>query len=232
MHELGLFCLPGLSSPGVLAAGAAYARSRRAFYVAEAANSKAATLTAVRAIAAADTGHVAVYFPRVDVRDFLHPAATMPFGPSAAIAGLLVRTDGERGYWGFPMGYLQGVVGLASTIDAHGAARLRRSGVNAVRLITGYGFLPWGARTVGSGPESGEDWKYVPVRRLALYLEQSIDDGLWRGANEPNDEPTWRRIRRDVASFLDYTRRLGAFAGQTPGGRVLRALRVGHDDAA
>jgi phage tail sheath protein FI len=106
-------------------------------------------------------------------------------------------------------------VGLGAAIDAHGAALLRRSGVNALRLIN-HGFLPWGARTVGSGSESGEDWKYVPVRRLALYLEQSIDRGLRIGADEPNDEPSWGRIHREITSFLTYTHFLGAFAGQTP----------------
>jgi uncharacterized protein len=215
--DLGLLCLPGLSAAGALAAAASYARSRRAFYVAEAASSRAATLTAVGAIAAADQGHVAAYLPRVDMPDPLQPASTTRFGPSAAMTGLPARTDLARGVWAFATGlHLEGVVGLGSTIDAHGAALLRRSGVNALRALPGHGFLPWGARTVGSGRESGEDWKYVPVRRLALYLEQSIDRGLSWATFEPNDEPTWRRIRQVVGAFLEETFRAGGFAGTRP----------------
>jgi Bacteriophage tail sheath protein len=81
--------------------------------------------------------------------------------------------------------------------------------------VQGRGIVPWGARTVGGGRDSGEEWKYVPVRRTALYLEASIDRGLGWAAFEPNDEPTWTRIRAGVAAFLEETFQLGAFAGRT-----------------
>jgi len=221
VDELGLLCLPGLSSPGALAAAAAYARSRRAFYVAEAAASRPATLNAVGAIAAADQGHVAVYLPRLVITDPLHPPATMSFGPSAAVTGMLARLDIERGVWTFPTGFasgarVQGIVGLGSAIDVQAAALLRRSGVNALRALPGRGFRPWGARTVGSGRDRGEDWKYVSIRRLALFLEESIDRGLGWAAFEPNDEPTWRTIREAVEAFLDWTFRMGGLAGESP----------------
>ena len=221
VDDLGLLCLPELSASSALAAAAAYARSRRVFYVAEAAGSRSATLNAVSAIAAADRGHVAVYLPRLVIPDPLHPPGTMRFGPSAAVAGLLARLDIERGVWTFPTGFasgahLRGVVGLGSAIDAHGAALLRRSGVNALRALPGRGFVAWGARTVGSGRDRGEDWKYVPVRRLALYLEQSVDRGLGWTAFEPNDEPTWRTIRELVEAFLDWTFRASGFVGGGP----------------
>jgi uncharacterized protein len=219
VDDLGLLCLPGLPGPRALAAGAAYARSRRAFYLAEAAGSRAATLTAVKAIKAADQGHVAVYSPRLEVRDPLQPTATTRFGPSAAMTGLLARTDSERGVWAFAAGtgfHLQAASGLGSAIDQRGAARLRRAGVNALRALPGQGIVPWGARTVGSGRETGEDWKYIPVRRTAMFIEQSIDRGLGWVVFEPNDEPTWRRIRQVVAAFLDETFRAGGFAGETP----------------
>jgi Bacteriophage tail sheath protein len=217
--DLGLLCLPGLSSPAVLAAAAAYARSRRAFYVAEAAGSRPATLNAVRAIASADAGHVAVYLPRLVIPDPTNPAATMRFGPSTAVAGLLARTDIERGVWAFAAGTtarVQGAVGLGSAIDARGAALLRRSGVNALRTLPGHGIVAWGARAVGGGRDRGEDWKYVPVRRLALYLEESIDRGMDWAAFEPNDEPTWRTVREVVETFLDWVFRAGGLAGDRP----------------
>jgi phage tail sheath protein FI len=216
IDDLGLLCLPGLAGGPALAAAARYARSRRAFFVAEPAGTKAATTAAVSSIRAADRGHAAVWFPRVELRDPLQPAATTSFGSSAAVAGLLARTDRDRGVWGFPQGALQGVTALAAAIDPHGAAPLRRNGVNALRLIPGHGIRSWGARTAGSGQDSGEEWKYVPVRRLALYLEQSIDRGLGWAAFEPNDEPTWTQVRAVAAAFLEETFRYGAFAGRTP----------------
>jgi Bacteriophage tail sheath protein len=216
VDDLGLLCLPGLSGGPALSAAAAYARSRRAFYLAEPAGSRAATLAAVRSISAAGRGHVAAYLPRLRVRDPLQPTTTTLCGTSAALAGLLARTDFNRGVWGFPEGNLQGATGLAAAIDEHGAALLRRGGVNALRQLPGRGIVIWGARTVGSGRETGEDWKYVPVRRTALFLEQSVDRGLDWAAFEPNDEPTWRRIREVVAAFLDETFRAGGFAGETP----------------
>jgi phage tail sheath protein FI len=209
IDDLGLLCLPGLSGGQVLAAAAKYARSRRAFYVAEAAGTKAATVAAVRAIRAADRGHAAVWFPRLEI-------ATTRFGPSAAVAGLLARTDVDRGVWAFPEGAFEGVTGVAAAIDPHGAALLRRDGLNAIRRVPGHGIRSWGARTTGSGQDSGEEWKYVPVRRLALYLEESIDRGLGWAVFEPNDEPTWTRIRAVVAAFLEDTLHSGAFAGRTP----------------
>ena len=110
------------------------------FYLAEAAASRSATLAAARAIAAADQGHAAVYYPRLVLPDPANPGATISVGPSAAVAGLLARTDINRGVWGFAAGttaYLQGAVGLGTAIDAHGAALLRRAGVNALRSVPG-----------------------------------------------------------------------------------------------
>jgi Bacteriophage tail sheath protein len=215
VDDLGLLCLPGLSSGQALAAAAAYARSRRTFFVAEAAATKAATVAAVGTVAATARGHVAVWFPQLEIPDPLQPAARVQFGSSAALAGLLVRTDIERGVWAFPGSALRRTTGLTSAIDPNGAALLRRDGVNALRRVQGRGIVPWGARTVGGGRDSGEEWRYVPVRRTALYLEASIDRGLGWAAFEPNDEPTWTRIRAVVAAFLEETFQLGAFAGRT-----------------
>jgi phage tail sheath protein FI len=216
VDDLGLLCLPGLSSAGALTAAAAYARSRGVFYVAEPAGTKAATVGAAGAIRAADRGHAAVWFPRFELRDPAQPAATIAFGSSAAVAGLFVRTDVDRGVWAFPEGALADVLGLTAAVDPAGAALLRRDGVNAVRHVAGRGLRLWGARTTGAGRDSGEEWKYVPVRRLALYLEHSIDRGLEWVAFEPNDEPAWTRIRMLVETFLEETFRAYAFAGTTP----------------
>src|SRR5262249_32323880 len=162
-----------------------------------------------------------------EIRDPAQPAATIAFGSSAAVAGLLVRTDLDWGVSAFPEGPLADVVGLTSTVDPAGAALLRRDGVNAVRHLPAHGIRLWGARAAGAGRDSGEEWKYVPIRRLALYLEHSIDRGLGWAAFEPNDEPTWTRIRSLVEVFLEETYHANAFAGRTPAESYF--VRCGHD---
>jgi phage tail sheath protein FI len=84
-----------------------------------------------------------------------------------------------------------------------------------IREVPGHGIVPWGARTVGGGAERGEELRYIPVRRLALFIEESLSRGLQWVAFEPNDEPTWTLVRRTVEAFLDELFRNGALAGQT-----------------
>lgn len=218
VDDLGLLCLAGLSGGTALGAAATYARSREMFFVGEPAGTRQATLTAVRVIRAADRGHAAVFFPRLRVRDPLQPSSTVLCGSSAAVAGLLARTDTERGVHAFAVGTgarVQGAVGLAASVGDKAAATLRGRGVNAIRQVRNHGIVVWGARTVG-GRGPAEDWKYVPVRRTALYLEESIERGIEWVDFEPNDEPTWRAVRGTVATFLMQTFQEGAFAGVTP----------------
>ncbi len=217
VEGIGLLCLPSLSGGRTLAAGAAYARSRRAFFLGDPAGSRAATLDAVQAIRRRDAGHAAVYLPRVKVADPLRPTATRLCGPAAGVAGLLAWTDRERGVWVVAAGTtarLQGVVGVAPISDP-AASTLSGQGINVIREVPGSGIVVWGARTVAGGA-GAEEWTYVPVRRLALYIEGSVSRGLGWVAFEPNDEPTWTLVRGTVGSFLDEMFQQGSFAGQTP----------------
>ena len=219
VDDIGLLCLPGLSGGRTLAAAAMYARSRRAFFVGDPAGTRTATVTAVRAIRPADRGHAAVYFPHVLVRDPLQPAATTSCGPSGGVTGLFARTDSERGVWVAAAGTkapLRGAVGLTAVVDDRAATALRGQGVNALRQVPGPGIVLWGVRTVGSGAERREDWKYVPVRRMALFIEESVERGIEWVDFEPNDEPTWRRLRETVATFLDELFQQGTFSGTAP----------------
>lgn len=218
VEDVGLLCLPGVAGGRALAAGAGYARSRRAFFLGEPSGSRAATLQAVRAIRQADAGHAAVYIPRLKVRNPVRPSTTRLCGTSASVAGLLARTDRERGVWSVAAGTgagLRGVVGLATEIDDRAATTLQRQGVNVIRDVAGHGIVLWGARTVGTGGESGNEWKYVPVRRMALFIEESLYRGTQWVAFEPNDEPTWASVRRTVGSLLEELFQVGAFAGET-----------------
>ncbi|MGH2764413.1 MAG: phage tail sheath C-terminal domain-containing protein [Actinomycetota bacterium] len=129
---------------------------------------------------------------------------------------MLARTDRERGVWAVAAGTgarLQGAVGLASAINDRAATTLRGRGINVIREVPGHGIVPWGARTVGGGGEGGEEWKYIPVRRLTLFVEESLHRGLEWVVFEPNDEPTWTLVRRTVEAFLDELARHGGFAG-------------------
>jgi len=143
------------------------------------------------------------------------------------VAGLLARTDRERGVWNVAAGTtarLVGAVGLASAIDDRTAATLRARGINAIREAPGHGIVAWGARTVGG---EAEEWKYIPVRRLALFIEESVYRGLEWTVFEPNDEPTWTLARRQVETFLEELYRQGAFAGPTPESCYI--VRCGED---
>jgi len=213
--DVGLLCLPGLTGGRVLAAAAAAARKRGAFYLADPEASRAATVDALRRVPPADAAYMAVHFPRLLVTDPLKPSATHACGPAATVAGVMARLDRDRGVWAAAAGTdvrVQGAVGPASTVSAAVADRLRAEGINPIREIPGHGLVLWGARAAGG---SGE-WRYVPVRRLALYLEHSIDRGLGWVVFEPNDEPTWSRVRAAVEAFLDGVFQAGALAGPTP----------------
>jgi uncharacterized protein len=227
VDSLDLLCLPGFAAGRILAESAAYARGRRAFFLAEPAASRSATVEAVRAIRSGDAGHAAVYFPRIRVRDPLQPSATRLFGPSAGVAGLLARWDRERGVWNVAAGTgarLVGAVGVASAIDDHTAVTLRGQGINTIRQDSVHGIRVWGARTVGG--EAGE-WRYIPVRRMALFIEESVYRGLEWTVFEPNDEPTWTLARRQIAAFLQQLYQQGAFAGPTP--ETSYFVRCGED---
>lgn len=156
-----------------------------------------------------------VYFPRVVMSDPLDENRTLSFANSGVIAGMWARTDAARGVWKAPAGFeagLAGVQSLASTLTDDENEVLNSRGINCLRGFPQVGPVSWGARTMARDAE----WRYLPVRRLALFIEQSIIDGLGFAASEPNDEPLWARIRQDVSSFLHGIFRQGAFQGASP----------------
>jgi phage tail sheath protein FI len=161
----------------------------------------------------------AAYFPRLRLPDPLNQMQLRTFAPSGVVAGLYARIDGNRGVWKAPAGIeatLSGVQKLVySLTDAeHGA--INPLGLNCFRNFPIYGAVTWGARTlVGSDAEASE-WKYVPVRRFALFLEESLYRGLKWVVFEPNDEPLWAQIRLNVGSFMHNLFRQGALQGKTP----------------
>jgi len=163
--------------------------------------------------------NAAIYFPRIRMADPLQENRLETFAPSGAIAGIHARTDAQRGVWKAPAGQdatLFGVRELSYRMTDGENGRLNPLAVNALRTFPVTGNVVWGARTMRGADRLASEWKYVPVRRLALFLEESLYRGTQWVIFEPNDEPLWAQIRLNVGAFMHNLFRQGAFQGSTP----------------
>ena len=139
--------------------------------------------------------------------------------PCGTIAGLYARTDGARGVWKAPAGIeatLTGVQSVTYTLTNAENGTLNPLGVNCVRVLPVYGSVAWGARTLRGADSMTSEYKYVPVRRVALFIEESLYRGTQWVVFEPNDEPLWSQIRLNLGAFMHILFRQGAFQGTTP----------------
>ncbi|MEA2569396.1 MAG: uncharacterized protein QOI24_1397 [Acidobacteriota bacterium] len=142
-----------------------------------------------------------------------------PFVPCGAVAGVFARTDAQRGVWKAPAGIdagISGIVGFSVTLTDPENGVLNKEAVNCLRTFPTYGNVVWGSRTFDGADAIGSEWKYVPVRRLALFIEESLFRGLKWVVFEPNDEPLWSQIRLNVGAFINNLFRQGAFQGASP----------------
>ena len=142
-----------------------------------------------------------------------------PAGPSGTIAGIYARTDVTRGVWKAPAGTeatLAGVQALEYRLIDGENGVLNPLAINCLRSFPVYGNIVWGARTTLGADQLGSEWKYVPIRRLALFLEESLFRGTKWVVFEPNDEPLWAKIRLNVGAFMTSLFRQGAFQGTNP----------------
>ena len=170
-----------------------------------------ATMTAGMRLA-----NAALYFPRL-----VAPGGGAPqeLAPSGAVAGIIARSDLTRGVWRAPAGReaaIVGATGLATTLSLDEARSLNELGVNTLRTFPGVGTIVWGARTLEGADSAASGWKYVAIRRLALFIEESLSRGLAWVVFEPNDEVLWAEIRNSAGWFLHALFRQGAFQGITP----------------
>jgi uncharacterized protein len=157
----------------------------------------------------------AIYYPRVTGPDPLNPLIPRTIGPSGMAAGLMARTDGTRGVWKAPAGTEARVSG-GTPLDVmtdRQQGPLNINGVNVVRTFPVYYSVIWGARTMDGADARSSEWKYINVRRLALYIENSLQRGLQWVVFEPNDEPLWANVRMNVGAFMNQLFRQGAFQG-------------------
>jgi hypothetical protein len=157
----------------------------------------------------------ALFYPRVTISD---GGRQLQVGPAGAMAGLMARIDGTRGVWKAPAGTeadLRGITGLEYRFSDGENGVLNPRAVNALRVFPN-GIVNWGGRTMDGDDDFGSEYKYIPVRRLALFLEESLYRGLKWVVFEPNDEPLWAQIRLNVGAFMHDMFRKGAFQGATP----------------
>jgi hypothetical protein len=158
----------------------------------------------------------AVYFPWVEVSDPAgvgrDPVLVVP--PSGFVAGIYSRTDARRGVWKAPAGLDATLLGIRKIehklLDAHQDV-LNPRGINALRVQPAAGAVVWGSRTLR--PDS--EWRYIPVRRTAIFLRKSIYNSIQWAVFEPNDQNLWSSLRVTISSFMEQLFRQGAFAGKT-----------------
>ncbi len=160
----------------------------------------------------------AFYFPWINAFD-PQLNVTRPFPPSGYVAGIYAATDSSRAVWKAPAGIdasLTGESGLTVTLTDLQNGTLNVQAINCLRSFRIYGDVVWGARTLRGNDQVGSEWKYVPIRRFALFLESSLYEGTQWVVFEPNDETLWGQIRLNVGSFMQGLFLQGAFAGSTP----------------
>ncbi len=181
----------------------------------QAARDFAVSTTAPLARSSGDYG--ALYFPWVFAADPIgrgrNPRILLP--PSGFMAGIYARIDNTRGVFKAPAGTEAGVAGALSTatiVDDSEQDELNPVSVNVIRTVPGSGIVVWGTRTLSSD----SSWRYVPVRRMAIFLRVSIYYGIQWAVFEPNDEPLWASLRFNIRAFMLTQFRAGAFQGSTP----------------
>jgi uncharacterized protein len=209
-------------APGVLAAAAKYCEDHRAFLLVDPPVSWISKEKAINnfPIKELSSANAAVFFPNIKVSNPLHDNQAEAFGPCGAIAGVFARTDATRGVWKAPAGLeatLKGVAGLTVPLTDNENGELNPLGINCLRQMPAAGFVVWGARTLKGDDRLASEWKYIPVRRTALFIEESLYRGTQWAVFEPNDEPLWSKLRLNIGVFMHNLFRQGAFQGGSPG---------------
>jgi phage tail sheath protein FI len=227
-----LLCIPPYKSDGnvdmsLITDAAKYCQDRRAFLLVDPPTGWIDKNEAVAGInppppTPADierSKNAAVFFPRFMQPNPLRDDQLEERVPCGVIAGIFARTDAQRGVWKAPAGLaatLSGIQRLSVTLTDPEIGELNPLGVNCLRLAPAAGPVVWGARTLEGDDRLASEWKYIPIRRLALFIEESLYRGTQWVVFEPNDEPLWSQIRLNVGAFMRNLFRQGAFQGASP----------------
>ncbi len=227
-----LLCIPPLT-PGETGndvklsswtTAASYCEERRALLIVDAPNNWTVANVETASVKLSDFSAIvrknaAIYFPRLKLADPLQDGNLEFFAPCGVVAGLMSRIDSSRGVWKAPAGLeanLRGVMEVSINMTDNENGLLNPLGINCLRDFPGIGKVCWGARTMQGQDIMASEWKYVPIRRLALFIEESLYRGTKWVVFEPNDEPLWAKIRMNVGAFMMRLFRQGAFQGTTP----------------
>ncbi|HZJ67395.1 MAG TPA: phage tail sheath subtilisin-like domain-containing protein [Kofleriaceae bacterium] len=229
-----LLCIPPYHAPidaidvdpNLIATAAAYCERRRAMLLVDSPKNwtKVATATQEFTDPNNDTigtrsANSALFFPRLKYPNPLRNNQLEVYSAIGAVAGIFARTDGARGVWKAPAGLeatLNGVPQLSVSLTDPENGQLNPLGINCLRAFSVGGRVVWGARTLRGADQLADDYKYIPVRRTALFIEESVFRGLKFAVFEPNDEPLWAQIRLNVGAFMHDLFRQGAFQGSSP----------------
>jgi len=225
-----ILCIPRAADPdltlsemfNVYGVAETYCLERRAFLIADI-PSNINTVQEMKDFLDANANlrnrNAAIYFPRLHIADPLNQFRPRDVAPSGTMAGLYARTDNDRGVWKAPAGIeatLRNVTELRYVLTDAENGTLNPLGINCLRTFPILGTVSWGARTLDGADVQTSEWKYLPVRRFALFLEESLYRGTKFAVFEPNDEPLWAQIRLNIGAFLQTLFRQGAFQGQSP----------------
>jgi phage tail sheath protein FI len=226
-----LLCLPGYKDTGlgfdvdkeVVSAASTYCEARRAVLLVDPPASWRTKEDAKAGVAlgvGTASKNAALFFPRLRRPNPERNNQKEDFGPGGAVAGVFARTDAQRGVWKAPAGLeatLTGVPELAVRLTDAETGELNSLAVNCLRDFPGRtGKVVWGARTLAGSDQAESDWKYIPVRRTALFIEESLYRGTKWVVFEPNAEVLWSQIRLNVGAFMQTLFRNGAFQGRSP----------------
>ena len=165
------------------------------------------------------SANAALFFPRLRQPNPMRGNQMETFAACGTVAGVIARTDAQRGVWKAPAGLqatLTGVPQLEVPLTDLENGDLNQLGINCLRAMPAAGRVVWGARTLQGNDRLASEWKYIPVRRTALFIEESLYRGLQWAVFEPNDEPLWSRIWQNVDAFMRVLFRKGAFQGAMP----------------
>ncbi|MBX7167976.1 MAG: phage tail sheath subtilisin-like domain-containing protein [Pirellulales bacterium] len=204
---------------------AKYCLDRRALYLIDAPDDWADKSTVVKDVGSSSSTigaphrNAAVFFPRLRQPNPLRENQAESFVPCGTVAGVFARTDAQRGVWKAPAGLdasILGAVGLTVNLTDAENGELNPLGVNCLRTMPGAGRVIWGSRTRVGDDRLASEWKYIPIRRTTLFIEESLYRGTQWVVFEPNDEPLWAQIRLNVGAFMHRLFRQGAFQGRTP----------------
>ncbi|NIM18426.1 MAG: hypothetical protein GTO45_41125 [Candidatus Aminicenantes bacterium] len=223
IRDVSLIAVPGIGSTNVADAGMNYCRNRPlsdCFYIADmdATDDELVDAEEYRDNINTPNSYGAVYFPWLKMLDPLGLSVEPILAPpSGFVAGLYSRIDSTRGVWKAPAGteaMLGGAVGMAVDLTdvQQGNLNKNKKSVCVIRKFPGSGIIAWGSRTLSSDPE----YKYIPVRRMAIMLRVSIFNGIQWAVFEPNDEELWAQLRLNLNSFMMTLFRKGAFQGSSP----------------